>query len=271
MQGDQTVATSAAVDGNAASPVDDPSLSVDDGTGQTGTDVAPGPGTLDPAFDLIQAGGPVVMLLLAMSVLATAVVLIKVWQFSRTNVGRSRHGRTAVDLYRQGQMNEAMAAAKRVRSPVGQVLARAMRGQARGLPEPRVREEVVRYGSDVLDSLRGGFRVLEVIASLAPLLGLFGTVLGMIEAFRQLETAGNQVNPAILSGGIWQALLTTAVGLAVAIPVVAILNWLERRVDRLAHEMDDLVTQIFTADLSEDSAPQEHPRHDRTDITAAAE
>ncbi|HAE01168.1 MAG TPA: flagellar motor protein MotA, partial [Rhodospirillaceae bacterium] len=54
----------------------------------------------------------------------------------------------------------------------------------------------------------------------------------MITAFQQLESAGNQVNPAILSGGIWVALLTTAVGLAVAMPVVVILNWLERRVDR---------------------------------------
>jgi biopolymer transport protein ExbB len=52
------------------------------------------------------------------------------------------------------------------------------------------------------------------------LLGLFGTVLGMVEAFRQLELAGSQVDPAVLSGGIWQALLTTAVGLAVAIPAV---------------------------------------------------
>jgi biopolymer transport protein ExbB len=130
-----------------------------------------------------------------------------------------------------------------------------------------IREEVMRYGGDVLQSMRGWFRPLEVVASLAPLLGLFGTVLGMISAFQQLEAAGNQVNPAILSGGIWVALLTTAAGLAVAMPVVVILNWLERRVDRLAHEMDDCVTQIFTQDLSVDlprtaatAAPATHPR-----------
>ena len=144
------------------------------------------------------------------------------------------------------------------------------------MPEAKIREELLRYGGDVLENLRGSFRILEVIASLAPLLGLFGTVLGMIEAFRQLEAAGNQVNPAILSGGIWQALLTTAVGLAVAIPVVAILNWLERRVDGLAHEMDNLVTQLFTEDLSEDAldredAMQKDTRRDRSKLPAAAE
>ena len=112
----------------------------------------------------------------------------------------------------------------------------------------------MRYGGDVLQNMRAWFRPLEVIASLAPLLGLFGTVLGMITAFQQLESAGNQVNPAILSGGIWVALLTTAVGLAVAMPVVVILNWLERRVDRLAHNMDNYVIQLFTQDLSTDKA-----------------
>lgn len=114
-----------------------------------------------------------------------------------------------------------------------------------------MREEVLRYGSDVLFRLRRGLRPLEVIGSLAPLLGLLGTVLGMIKAFQQLEAAGNKVNPAILSGGIWEALLTTAVGLCVAIPVVALLNWLERRIDHLAHDMDNTVTQVFTQDLSD--------------------
>ena len=64
----------------------------------------------------------------------------------------------------------------------------------------------------------------------------------MIEAFRKLSEAGNKVDPSILSGGIWEALLTTAVGLAVAIPAVAALNWLERRVDRVAFELDSIVT-----------------------------
>ena len=117
-----------------------------------------------------------------------------------------------------------------------------------------------------LEVLRLHLRVLDVIAALSPLLGLFGTVLGMIEAFREMAAAGNQVDPAVLSGGIWEALLTTAVGLAVAIPVVVALNWLERRVDRLAQRMDSVVTRLFTEDLSRDAdAPsQEAADHDPT-------
>ena len=266
---DAPAADGAASPVNAEAPIEELPL---DGLEEQ---AAPASG-LEQALDLLQAGGPVVMILVAMSVLATAVILFKLWQFNRTNVGRSRNGRKALHLYRDGKAQDALAAAKRARSPVGEVLARAIRGLERGVPEAKIREELLRYGGNVLENLRGGFRILEVIASLAPLLGLFGTVLGMIEAFRQLEAAGNQVNPAILSGGIWQALLTTAVGLAVAIPVVAVLNWLERRVDGLAHEMDNLVTQVFTEDLSEGALNQEDTkqkdaRRDRSNLPAAAE
>lgn len=227
-------------------------------------------GGFEQAVEMLQAGGPVVVILIAMSIFAMAVILLKLWQFGRINVGRSRNGRVALQLYKEGKTEAALTAAKRARSPVGEALGRAIRGLERRLPEAKIREEVLRYCSEVLEACRGGLRILEVIASLAPLLGLFGTVLGMIEAFRQLEAAGSRVDAAILSGGIWQALLTTAVGLAVAIPVVAVLNWLERRVDGLAHEMDNLVTQLFTEDLSEHVPEHEDAYHERPELAVAA-
>lgn len=195
-------------------------------------------------------GGPVVLLLLVMSVVALSVVLVKLLLFQRARLWQRQPAKQALALWQQGNVREALKQSDASANPTAQALARAIRGQRRQLPEATVREEVLRYGSDVLFQLRRGLRPLEVIGSLAPLLGLLGTVIGMIKAFQQLEAAGNQVNPAVLSGGIWEALLTTAVGLCVAIPVVAVLNWLERQVDHLAHEMDNLVTQVFTQDLS---------------------
>lgn len=229
-------------------------------------------GVAERGLDLLQAGGPVVAILLAMSVIALAIILLKLWQFAQLRIGERKRPAEALRLWRAGHAAEAQELADRCRGPVGQVMARAIRGERRGLPEAQVREEVVRYGGEILEDLRSWFRPLEVIASLSPLLGLFGTVLGMISAFRQLEAAGNQVNPAILSGGIWVALLTTAVGLAVAIPVVAVLNWLERRVDRLAHEMESIVTQVFTVDLSREAAGETAPHlsHDTARIRPAA-
>ncbi len=207
----------------------------------------------DRLLTFLELGGPVVVILLGMSVLALTIILTKMAHFSSVRVGHRRTAEKALALYRDGRLHEAITRAERSPDPASQLLARGLRGVRLGLPEPRVRDEMVRYGNVALQGLRSGFRPLEVIASLAPLLGLFGTVLGMIKAFQALELAGTQVDAAVLSGGIWEALLTTAVGLAVAIPVVALLNWLEARVERLGHRMDDLVTRVFTDDLSRGS------------------
>jgi biopolymer transport protein ExbB len=201
----------------------------------------------------LDLGGPVVLILLVMSVVALTVILTKMAHFSSLRIGHRRTAEKALALYRSGKLRDAIARAERSPDPASQLLARGLRGVQLGLPEHKVREEMVRFGNVALQGLRNGFRPLEVIGSLAPLLGLFGTVLGMIKAFQALELAGTQVDAAVLSGGIWEALLTTAVGLAVAIPVVALLNWLEGRVERLGHRMDDLVTRLFTDDLSRSS------------------
>jgi len=207
-------------------------------------------GPFDTALQLVQQGGPVVAILSAMSVAALAIVLVKIWHFAACRVGDRRIAQEVIGLYRAGRSIEAIGLASRSRNPVAQVLAGAIGGTLQSdLPDEVVREEVSRLAAERIHALRSYLRPLEVIAGVAPLLGLFGTVLGMIEAFRQLEQAGSRVDPSVLSGGIWEALLTTAVGLAVAIPVVALLAWLEGTVDRLSHEMDSAVTRVFTQDL----------------------
>lgn len=200
--------------------------------------------------DILSAGGPVVIILSAMSVLALAIVLYKAWQFYLLKLSNRESLTQVLNLYKQGKHEQAFSISAASTNPVLQVMHKAMLGRHQKLSETLLREEVQRVGSDALFELRKGFRPLEVIASLAPLLGLLGTVLGMIEAFKQLSAAGSKVNPAILSAGIWEALLTTAVGLIVAIPVVTLLTWLERRVDQTAHDMENYVTQIFTLDIA---------------------
>ena len=106
-----------------------------------------------------------------------------------------------------------------------------------------------------LENLRSHMRMLEVIAALSPLLGLLGTVLGMIKVFRELELAGSKVDPSILSGGIWEALLTTALGLSIAIPAVLMVNYFDRVIDRTRHRMEDSATQVFTGKPSAVQTP----------------
>ncbi len=173
---------------------------------------------IEAAISTLRLGGPVVAILFVMSIVALAITFLKLYQFRTTRIGDTQALREALVHHRAGHSRVALRLLVGMRNPMAEVLALAIRGQMRGdLAETMVREEAARVGGDLLDKLRIYLRPLEVIASLAPLLGLFGTVLGMIEAFRRLEESGNQVNPAILSGGIWEALLTTAVGLAVAI------------------------------------------------------
>ena len=241
--------------------------------GETASELPVRQEPLERVLELLGLGGPVAMILIAMSVVALTIILAKLWQFSSVRIGNVRAAHDAFRLYRAGYSREALAVADGSVNPAAGALARAIRGQGSDLPETAVREEVMRYGTDVLESLRAGFRALEIISSLAPLLGLFGTVLGMIEAFRAMEQAGHQVNPAALSGGIWEALLTTALGLGVAIPVVVALGFLERRVDRLAHEMSHVVTGIFTADLSGETEREDRvgPVHLRVRSAAAGD
>ncbi|WP_420795803.1 MotA/TolQ/ExbB proton channel family protein [Ectothiorhodospira magna] len=214
---------------------------------------------------MIDLGGPVVAILLVMSVVALTIILVKIGQFLWWRLGDERSLKTALEHWRDGRVEPALETLSRSRSPAARVMEVAIQGRRDpACSEPLVREEATRVAVNWLERLRGQFRMLEVIGTLAPLLGLLGTVLGMIAAFQQLEAAGNRVDPSILSGGIWVALLTTAVGLAVAIPVVAVLNGLERWVERFRHRMQDALTQVFTLPPS----PAEQ-RQEPTPIQAA--
>jgi biopolymer transport protein ExbB len=203
-------------------------------------------GTVDSVLRWFELGGPVVVVLAAMSVFALAIGILKLWQFAALRVSAQGFIEQAIGQLRQGETDRALSLLAQQRSPIANVMAITIQERLRGqLSEPLLREEAARLAVRHLENLRSYLRPLEVIGVLAPLLGLLGTVLGMIEAFQQMQAAGARVDPSILSGGIWEALLTTAVGLAVAIPVVMALNWLERIVERFRHRMEDALTQVF--------------------------
>jgi len=197
--------------------------------------------------DFLQVGGPVVWILMVFSVVALTIVLLKLWQFSSLRAESLKTTNLALAEWRNNNVDGALEKLEQKR-PIDSLVAYSMEALVNGsMTADLIREEVERRAMNLLSELRSFLRPLEIIATLSPLLGLLGTVLGMITAFQQMEGAGNQVDPSVLSGGIWQALLTTAVGLAVAIPVVTLHSWLERKVERIAHNMNDAVTQIFTS------------------------
>ncbi len=121
------------------------------------------------------------------------------------------------------------------------------------------REETLRVARNELAEAGIGLRALELIATIAPLLGLLGTVLGMIAAFQALQESGSRADPALLAGGIWEALLTTAAGMAVAIPASAALSWFEALIDRMRRDIEDAVTRIFVSPVGPAMAVNEQP------------
>lgn len=192
--------------------------------------------------DLLSLGGPVVVLLLIISVFALALVLLKMWQFAQARVGRHGAGRRALHHWKS---RNKVAAKKDVAGKIGLVdrcVSAALYGlESRDLSKQCIEEAVHVIASGGLHQLQKGFRALDAIAQIAPLLGLFGTVLGMIEAFQKLQVAGNAVDPSILAGGIWVALLTTAIGLAVAMPVSLALTWFESQVNNEKAAIENIV------------------------------
>lgn len=233
-------------------PEADPGATLTDVTGDAVTDGAAqeltsAPDILQSAGEMIEAGGPVVIILLVMSVAALAIILAKLWQFAGAGLGDQRPVERVLAEARQGNLAAAATAAETGRGPAMRALASALTHGAASADQDRAREAAWLAASEELESARSWLRPLEVIAALAPLLGLFGTVLGMIAAFAELEAAGSRVDPSILSGGIWEALLTTAVGLAVAIPAVAAFNWFERRIERAESLAERATSALFTA------------------------
>lgn len=202
-------------------------------------------------MELFSPGMIIIYVLAAMLLIGLAVFIFKCLQFIQNGLFGSRTRRQAeqaIQAWRDDHPQQALTqVSKQAKQPLIAMLATAMQGQtAQEVNEHEARESAARVAADHLEHLRGGIRTLEVIATTSPLLGLLGTVLGMIEAFQALEAAGNKVDPAILSGGIWAALLTTAVGLIVAVPAVFGMNFLERKLERLHHHLQSATTQVFT-------------------------
>jgi len=111
-------------------------------------------------------------------------------------------------------------------------------------PVEKRTEALRREGLQHLDELGSRLRLLSAIAQVAPLLGLLGTVTGLVAAFYQLQNLGGQAQPMDLAGGIWEALITTVVGLSIGIPSLLAYQYIQAKIDRRAHEMTQVVSQL---------------------------
>ncbi|QBY01863.1 MotA/TolQ/ExbB proton channel family protein [Rhodophyticola sp. CCM32] len=203
---------------------------------------------MNDALTFLTQGGPVIWAIAALSVITLALSLWKIWQFLQIGVwSGGTVTDSAIACWQAGDAETGLSRIRGRKSVRARLAATAMAARLDpALTPDTARDETTRVARSLLSEARGGFRALELIATIAPLLGLLGTVLGMIAAFQALQTAGSRADPSALAGGIWEALLTTAAGMVVAIPASMMLTWFESVVDRLQADMEDAATRIFT-------------------------
>ena len=198
----------------------------------------------DALTDALSRGGPILWLIAGLSVLTLAIILWKLWQMVRLGTWGGARSELAIAAWQSGDAATATAAVSGSRTLRARIASGAMTAR-QTMPDTDAREETTRQAKRALTEARTGLRALELIMTIAPLLGLLGTVIGMIDAFQALQDSGDRTDPSALAGGICEALLTTAAGMAVAIPAGIALSWFEALADRLQADLEDIATRIF--------------------------
>ncbi len=203
---------------------------------------------------LLAKGGPVVYILLGLSIYVLSIVIYKLHILSKVNFFRFDVTEESLTMWLNNNKEDAYTSISKDQHPQKEVVSFTMyhllKNNLTQAKERYLREEVSRLSQERLEYFDSNLDTLKVIAMVAPLLGLLGTVFGMIDAFQQMEMAGNNINPSTLSGGIWEALLTTAVGLSVAIPTVLFESFFRATNEKLKINIEHSVTKLLTAHMN---------------------
>lgn len=197
-------------------------------------------------LDTLRAGGPVILLLLILSLFSMALIVVKAVQLRGITGGEAARTQ-AIDTWVSGEQDSALKALSARAGPADRLTAAAMARLRTGTSKAAVETEMEWRGNAEVTAMNRHIRVLELIAMISPLLGLLGTVLGMIQSFQELALAEGAANASLLAGGIWQALLTTAAGLLVAIPAAVAASLLSDKVDRAASAIESGLGQLLAA------------------------
>lgn len=195
-------------------------------------------------IEILQAGGWLMLPILLCSVVAVAIIIERLWTLQRRRVLPRDLAMRVWEWARDRQLDQKHLTVLSANSPMGRILAAGLanRHQSREV----LKEIVQDTGRHVVHELERYLNSLGTIAAITPLLGLLGTVIGMVKVFTAITTAGVG-NPGVLAGGISEALITTAAGLSVAIPSLIAYRYLRGRVDALVVEMEKEAMKLIDA------------------------
>ncbi|HTY44961.1 MAG TPA: MotA/TolQ/ExbB proton channel family protein [Patescibacteria group bacterium] len=191
------------------------------------------------------AGGPVMWPILFCSIFAMAIILDKFWYLHKIRIDTAEFLATILDKMKHHQIKEALATCDKTKSPISHILKAGILKYDR--PRPQIKEAIEDASLYEVPKLEKNLTALATIAHISPLLGLLGTVTGMVRCFQVIQakaTSFHPVSPGDLAGGIWEALLTTVAGLIVAIPTFVAYNYLVSRINTLILEMEKAATEL---------------------------
>ena len=227
---------------------------------QQGVETGAAPNPTKKLLQVLQDGGPLMILIAACSFILCVFVFERAISLRRRRVIPRPFVKRFLSQLRAGQLDrdQALQLCAQNRSPVVDVFANGVKKWGR--PAVEVEQAIIDAGERVTHQLRRYLRLFNGIATISPLLGLLGTVLGMIRAFNAIVQAGAMGRPELLAAGIGQALLTTAAGLSVAIPALIAYLFFGSRVDRLIIEIDALGQQIVDVISADAWEVGSHPK-----------
>ena len=195
-------------------------------------------------WEIVRAGGPLMWPIILCSIVAAAIILERLWTLQDRRVVPPDLTQKVRQLIETNQINDKVIAALEQNSPLGQLLAAALANRHRS--REVIMERLEDSGRHIVHELERFLNTLGTIAGVSPLLGLLGTVTGIIKAFNAIQ-AGGMGDPRVLSGGIAEALVATAAGLCVAIPALIGYRYLRGRVERIVVEMEKDAVRLADA------------------------
>tara|TARA_B100000927_G_scaffold107696_1_gene87075 strand:- start:468 stop:1079 length:612 start_codon:yes stop_codon:yes gene_type:complete len=193
--------------------------------------------------DALSVGGPALWVIFGISIVLVTVGLWKFWHLIELGAWNKKQADETLRLWLEEKVEPIDTSWQNIRAKVlGQTI---LAISEKNYSDEMVREECMRLANKELYEARRGLRIIDLIITIAPLVGLLGTVLGMIEAFQALQDSGAQADPSALAGGIWEALLTTAAGMGIAIPASILLSWYDSVVANVQADIENLATQAI--------------------------
>jgi biopolymer transport protein ExbB len=196
-------------------------------------------------WDIIQKGGPMMYLIILSSIIAFGVVIDRVYNLHKARIDTDKFMDAITAVLKRNKIIESIEMCNNTPGPIAHIVKAGILKHDRSKPE--IKEAVEEAAQLEIPRLEKHLPILATIAHIAPLLGLLGTVTGMIKSFQVIQLkalALTPVNPGDLAGGIWEALLATVAGLAVAIPTYVAYNYLISQVDNLVYDMEKSATDL---------------------------